>query len=62
MVDKGWLYGIWQIGNYYKRKYDYYGSYPPSYLKRIYSLFPDKTKLLHLFSGAIDDNESNDGI
>lgn len=57
-----WLYGIWMIGNFYKRKYDYYGAYPPSYLKRIYSLFPDKKKILHLFSGMIDRTDARNGI
>lgn len=52
--DKGWLYGSWMIGNYYKRKHQYYGEYPPSYLRRIHSLFPESKKVLHLFSGAIE--------
>lgn len=47
------LYGIWMIGNNYKRTADYYGSYPPSYLKRVYSLFPDAKDILHLFSGKL---------
>jgi hypothetical protein len=49
------LYGIWMIGNNYKRTADYYGSYPPSYLNRVYSLFPDAKDILHLFSGKIND-------
>lgn len=53
-----WLYGMWMIGNYYKRKYDYYGAYPPSYLRRIHSLFPDKTNILQLFSGMLDKEEA----
>lgn len=54
------LYGIWMIGNNYKRTSDYYGSYPPSYLKRVYSLFPDAKNILHIFSGRV--NERNEGI
>ena len=54
MATKRWIYGIWIIGSNYKRKYGYYGEYPPTYLKRIYSLFPDCKKVLHLFSGVID--------
>jgi len=62
VCDKNWVYGIWMVGNYYKRKHDYYGSYPPSYLKRIYSMFPDNKKILHLFSGAIDEEDSHGGV
>lgn len=54
------LYGIWMIGNNYKRTSDYYGSYPPSYLRRVYSLFPDAKNILHLFSGRV--NDRNDGV
>lgn len=54
--SKGWLYGIWMIGNYYKRKHGYYGEYPPSYLKRVYSLFKDCSNVLHLFSGTVEKN------
>lgn len=50
--DKDWILGVWNIGNNYKGS-GYYGSYPPSYLKRIGSLFPDQEKILHLFSGSL---------
>jgi hypothetical protein len=50
--DKGWILGVWNIGNSYKGS-GYYGSYPPSYMKRIMSMFPDKKKILHLFSGSL---------
>lgn len=50
--DKGWIMGVWNIGNNYKGS-GYYGSYPPSYLQRIDSLFPDQEKVLHLFSGSL---------
>lgn len=52
-VDKGWLTGVWLIGNYYKNATRYYGAYPHSYLKRITSLFPDSEIVLHLFSGSL---------
>lgn len=50
--DKGWILGIWNIGNSYKGS-GFYGSYPPSYLKRIGAMFPDKRPPLHLFSGSL---------
>ena len=50
-----WLYGVWMIGNYYKREHGYYGEYPPSYIKRVRSLFPDCNNVLHAFSGAVTD-------
>lgn len=50
------IYGIWMIGNYYKRTADYHGSYPPSYLKRVLSMLPniDANNILHLFSGKVN--------
>lgn len=51
-ADKRWLSGLWVMGNNYKGS-GYYGSYPPTYLKRIMSLFPDAEKVLHLFSGSL---------
>jgi len=54
MVEKGGrLYGHWMEGNFYKRAVDYYGAYPPSFLRRVYSLFPRRGRVLHLFSGAV---------
>ena len=58
--SNNWIYGIWMIGNYYKRKYNYHGEYPPSYLKRVYALFEGYGKVLHLFSGVVDKNEQYD--
>jgi hypothetical protein len=57
LFDKGWILGVWNIGNSYKGS-GYYGSYPPSYLKRIMSMFPDKKKILHLFSGSVKDDNA----
>jgi len=48
-----WLYGVWVLGNNYQSKQGYYGEYPPAYLKRVTSLFPDCTSVLHLFSGSL---------
>jgi hypothetical protein len=52
--DKNWLLGIWNIGNNYKGS-GYHGAYPPSYLKRIHSLFPDiaSCRTMNLFSGSL---------
>jgi len=47
------LYGFWLIGRWYASDRSFYGSYPPSYLKRVRSLFPDCAKILHLFSGTV---------
>jgi hypothetical protein len=52
-VDKNWLMGVWVLGNMYKKQSDYYGAYPGNYLKRLYSLCPDRVKTLHLFSGTV---------
>lgn len=51
--DDGRVYGTFIIGNYYKRTVPYHGAYPPSYLNRIRTLFPDNKKILHLFSGML---------
>jgi hypothetical protein len=42
------------IGNNYKAKASFYGEYPPTYLRRIKSLFPDKRRVLHLFAGKVN--------
>ena len=47
-----WLWGIWSIGNNYKGS-GFYGSYPPRYLDRVMSMFPDAENILHLFSGSL---------
>jgi hypothetical protein len=46
--------GTWIMGNNYRVKSTYYGGYPAGYLKRVKALFPDKKKVLHLFSGKVD--------
>ena len=45
--------GVWLMGNNYKNKTTLYGAYPPQYLPRITQLFPDKERVLHLFSGSL---------
>jgi hypothetical protein len=50
----GRVVGTWIMGNDYKVKSGYYGGYPAGYLKRIRALFPDKQKILHVFSGRVD--------
>ena len=56
-VTERWLYGVWTIGNYYKRAVGYYGEYPPSYMRRVLSLFPEirPEQRLHAFSGVVND-------
>lgn len=50
----GRVVGLWVMGNDYRVKSKYYGGYPAGYLRRIKALFPDKTSVLHLFSGKVD--------
>jgi hypothetical protein len=50
----GRVVGTWIMGNDYRVKSEYYGGYPAGYLKRVRALFPDKKRVLHLFSGKVD--------
>ena len=59
-ASSGWIVGTWVIGNYYRNKSNYYGCYPHSYLKRIESMFPDCKKVLHLFSGSVQQEDTFD--
>lgn len=52
--DDGRIVGTWIMGNDYRVKSGYYGGYPAGYLRRVKSLFPDKRRVLHLFSGKVD--------
>jgi hypothetical protein len=52
--EDGRLVGTWVMGNDYRVKSGYYGGYPAGYLKRVKALFPDKQRVLHLFSGKVD--------
>jgi len=50
----GALYGFWRLGQHYKKKHkNFYGAYPGNLLERIRVLFPDRQKVLHLFSGTL---------
>jgi hypothetical protein len=50
----GRVVGTWIMGNDYRVKSAYYGGYPAGYLRRIHALFPEKQRVLHLFSGKVD--------
>lgn len=50
----GRVVGTWIMGNSYKVRSGYYGGYPDTYLRRIKSMFQDKRRALHLFSGKVD--------
>ena len=50
----GRVVGTWIMGNDYRVKSTYHGGYPATYLRRIRALFPEKTRVLHLFSGRVD--------
>src|SRR5271156_5082076 len=52
--EDGRVVGTWIMGNNYRVKSGYYGGYPAGYLRRIRALFPDKKRILHLFSGQVD--------
>lgn len=54
LAADGRLVGTWILGNDYRVKSEYYGGYPNTYLPRVKSLFPDKVRTLHLFSGMVD--------
>jgi hypothetical protein len=54
IAGDGRVVGTWIMGNDYRVKSGYYGGYPAGYLKRIKALFPDKQRVLHLFSGRVD--------
>lgn len=54
MAADGRVVGTWIMGNDYRVKSTYYGGYPAGYLRRVRSLFPEKRRVLHLFSGKVD--------
>jgi hypothetical protein len=54
VAEDGRVVGTWIMGNDYRVKSEYYGGYPAGYLRRIRSMFPDKRRVLHLFSGKVD--------
>ena len=54
LCEDGRVVGTWIMGNDYRVKSGYYGGYPAGYLKRVASLFPDRRRVLHVFSGKVD--------
>jgi hypothetical protein len=54
VAEDGRVVGTWIMGNNYTVGSGYYGGYPAGYLKRIAALFPDRRRVLHVFSGKVD--------
>ncbi len=54
IAEDGRVVGTWIMGNDYRVKSGYYGGYPAGYLRRIAALFPDRERVLHVFSGRVD--------
>lgn len=54
LSEDGRVVGTWIMGNDYRVRSSYYGGYPAGYLRRVRALFPDKKRVLHLFSGKVD--------
>jgi hypothetical protein len=52
--EDGRAFGIWNMGQDYRVQSGYYGGYPAGYLRRVRALFPDKRRVLHIFSGKVD--------
>jgi hypothetical protein len=52
--EDGRVVGTWIMGNDFRVKSNLYGGYPAGYLKRVRALFPDKKRVLHVFSGKVD--------
>ena len=59
MESAGRVYGVWMTGNYYKRTEGYHGEYPPSYIKRVKALFPNRSPVLHVFGGTVPSSETD---
>jgi hypothetical protein len=54
IFENDWVAGTWFMGNSYEKKTDYYGGFQGNFLKRMAALFPDRRRVLHLFSGKVD--------
>lgn len=54
IAEDGRVVGTWIMGQSYRVRSGYYGGYPDGFLKRIAALFPDRSNVLHLFSGKVD--------
>jgi len=61
IVSHNWIYGVWMIGNNYAGS-GYYGAYPPTFLKRVMSMYPAPQRILHLFSGSLGQNTPGDRV
>jgi len=55
VYDKGWAYGVWYCGTAFTKS-KLYGQYPPTFLRRAKSLFPDATRILHCPSGLVTED------
>lgn len=56
-ISDRWVSGTWVCGNNYHNPSGYYGSYPPKFVEKLYSMFPDAKEILHLFSGSLTKEE-----
>lgn len=56
-TDARWLDGMWVLGNDYRNKSAIYGAFPPNFLRRVFALFPDAGRILHVFSGSLTDEQ-----
>ena len=54
VAQDGRVVGTWVMGQDYRVSSGFYGGYPAGYLRRVRALFPDKRRVLHLFSGKVD--------
>jgi len=54
MHENGWTAGYWFVGQSYRKRTAYHGAYQGDFLKRVAALFPDRGRVLHLFSGMVD--------
>jgi len=59
VVHNDALYTTWVVGADYRKNTDFYGAYPYKVKERILALFPDCKKIMHLFSGTIEDNKQD---
>lgn len=60
MMSERWISATWITGNNYHNPSGYYGSYPPGYLSKIFSMFPDSKCMMHLFSGSLKHDDLNE--
>lgn len=56
------VYGTWVLGNDYRTRSPFYGSYPRGYLARVMALFPDARRegisdVLHVFAGSLPQSD-----